>query len=98
MTRDKIISHCVNHGYSKVYMDYWLAHPLCQVCTEPSVAPHHMKTRGAGGKDTPENLLALCILHDRMIHNCGDIQFGREVGGAIQAKIMAVKHARLTTP
>jgi len=31
--------------------------------------PHHIRTRGAGGSDVRENLIQLCGLHHRMVHD-----------------------------
>lgn len=93
MTPEEKRAYCKHRGYSDAYADYWVAHPKCEVGdggnTQP---PHHMKTRGAHGViDTPENLLALCFFHDRLIHNIGDLQLGRQVGGEVQRKINAAK-------
>lgn len=30
---------------------------------------HHLVTKGAGGDDTQENLIPLCVYHHRQIHN-----------------------------
>jgi hypothetical protein len=63
--RDSIIAYCKKNGYSKEYMNYWLEHPYCE-CTGCGILarpPHHIKSRGAGGKDNPENLLSLCLSH-----------------------------------
>lgn len=43
----------------------------CAVCSKRPVDPHHIKTKGAGGKDTLENLLSLCRMHHRQIHAMG---------------------------
>ena len=52
---------------------YHTKHPLCEVdgCIRPSTQIHHIRTRGAGGEDDPENLLALCTEHHGMIHAMG---------------------------
>lgn len=44
----------------------------CCVCgqTRGTVA-HHLKTKGSGGDDTPENLAPLCVRHHREIHDKG---------------------------
>ena len=41
--------------------------PYCELCGSPAHGwPHHIKTRGAGGKDIKENLIQLCgICHDK---------------------------------
>ncbi len=37
--------------------------------------PHHIRSRGAGGGDTPENLISLCRSHHNEIHQTGDTTF-----------------------
>jgi hypothetical protein len=91
MSPEDKLAYCTHNGYSFAYYEYWAAHPTCECCDQESQPPHHIKTRGAGGEDTPENLLALCVQHHRMIHNVGDLRLGRMVGGEVQAKIVAVK-------
>lgn len=36
---------------------------------DPARPPHHIKYRSQGGKDTPENLITLCLLDDYCVHN-----------------------------
>ena len=93
MTNEDRLAHCTHHGYSFAYYEYWSSHPACEcpACSQESQPPHHIRTRGAGGLDVPENLLALCVQHHRMAHNVGDLQIGRMVGGSVQAKIVAIK-------
>lgn len=44
----------------------------CAVCSHsPPSDPHHIKTRGAGGDDSLENLLSLCRPHHVEIHTIG---------------------------
>jgi len=48
----------------------------CEVCGEPPPSdPHHIKSRGAGGDDIPDNLLALCRDHHTEIHMIGISRF-----------------------
>jgi hypothetical protein len=48
-------------------------HPWCQACgSQAHGAPHHIKTRGAGGGDEPDNLLRLCPTCHTLIHMKGD--------------------------
>lgn len=35
----------------------------CAACGKRPSDPHHVTTRGAGGDDTPENLMPLCHQH-----------------------------------
>jgi hypothetical protein len=52
----------------------------CTVCgahTEGGNDLHHVKTRGAGGTDHPWNLMPLCNLHHRELHNSGLITFSK---------------------
>lgn len=53
----------------------------CEICgkREGTVA-HHIKTRGAMGDDVPENLMALCAHHHRLIHDMGRETFFRKFG------------------
>lgn len=73
MTTDDIIAYCARKRYSLAYTRYWCANMQCEVpgCVETSEAPHHLRTRGAGGKDTPGNLLALCVVHHQQAHDAG---------------------------
>jgi HNH endonuclease len=48
----------------------------CEVCRKrPPSHPHHIRTRGSGGPDTEENLIALCPEHHTMIHQLGTQKF-----------------------
>jgi hypothetical protein len=98
MSGDEIRLYCKSKGFSEAYTAYWVLHPNCEVCLQvypnswrPSQTVHHIKTRGAGGEDIHENLLALCRIHDRVIHSQGDREVARLVGGQVAAKIFAVK-------
>ena len=44
---------------------------VCLACFKRPCHAHHVKTRGAGGHDVPENLMPLCAEHHRMIHDKG---------------------------
>ena len=49
--------------------DYHDAHLFCEMCGKPaSKTPHHLRTRGAGGPDTPDNLMSLCPICHTRIH------------------------------
>ena len=37
--------------------------------------PHHVVTRGAGGGDTVDNLISLCVKHHSEIHRIGNERF-----------------------
>ena len=39
------------------------------------VVGHHIRSKGASGPDTENNLIALCIRHHRHIHNWGNTKF-----------------------
>jgi hypothetical protein len=56
---------------------YKALHARCEACGAFLVdyTPHHIKSRGAGGKDNHGNLLALCIQDHRLIHDKGDREF-----------------------
>lgn len=51
---------------------------FCIVCGEMGVDLHHIKSRGAGGRDTVENLIPLCRKHHTMIHQYGLNRMARE--------------------
>ncbi|MGI9951325.1 HNH endonuclease signature motif containing protein [Moorellaceae bacterium AZ2] len=43
--------------------------PYCELCGEKAYGePHHIRTRGAGGSDIPENLIQLCWEHHVAVH------------------------------
>ena len=51
---------------------YQAAHPICEMpgCMERSMrTPHHIKHRGSGGGDIPDNLISLCIAHHSRVHS-----------------------------
>jgi hypothetical protein len=43
----------------------------CLCCGESPCDAHHVTTRGAGGQDTPENLMPLCREHHTLWHAKG---------------------------
>lgn len=47
----------------------------CFVCGWKPCDAHHVRSRGAGGGDTEENLLALCRRHHSEIHQIGKTKF-----------------------
>lgn len=56
----------------------------CELCGTPTtIWPHHIKPRGAGGKETRWNLIQLCEEHHRAVH---DGQLHRKVLVEIVAK------------
>lgn len=78
MTSDEIWAYCEKRKYSPVYAAYWMRERVCVACLEhPSSAPHHIRTRGAGGDDAPENLLALCTSCHRKVDDLGRTLFCR---------------------
>jgi hypothetical protein len=68
---EQIKRHCKARGWSKEYEQYWIGHMHCEIsgCKDHwgkikfAAPPHHIKSRGAGGTDEPENLIALCSDH-----------------------------------
>lgn len=66
-----IKEYCKKKGYSKEYSDYWEKHEYCEICMDYSQPPHHIKTRGSGGRDNHENLIALCRYHHTEVHSSG---------------------------
>jgi len=67
------IKHGKSCGWSKEYIDYWIAHPFCEVeyCFHFAAPPHHIRSRGAGGTDDAANLISLCREHHYIVHNEG---------------------------
>lgn len=47
----------------------------CAVCGKRPCDPCHIKSVGAGGCDTPENLIAMCRKHHTESHNKGWVKF-----------------------
>lgn len=48
----------------------------CAVCGARAPSdPHHLKSRGSGGGDEPDNLLSLCRRHHTEVHQIGGITF-----------------------
>ena len=77
--KEAILRHCKKHKYSKQYTDYWVAHPFC-FCGNYSAAPHHIRTRGAGGGDEAKNLLAFCTSHHTEVGTIGILTFAKKYG------------------
>jgi len=68
--------YCKLHGYSAEYATYWLKHPKDEARTGVyASAPHHIRSRGAGGGDEAANLLALSWDKHREIEKVGVTQF-----------------------
>ena len=89
MTPDDIWTHCKRKHYSAGYTSYWQAHERCEACRRlSSEAPHHIRTRGAGGDDSEENLVALCIVCHNLIHKSGREKFCKKYSH-LKAKIDA---------
>ena len=90
---DVIRSQCKKWHYSESYKQYWLNHPYCEVCraegiTRYSAAPHHIQTRGAGGKDNADNLIALCTKHHTESHQLGNKLFMARHPATVTAKLL----------
>ena len=92
MTPEEKRQYCKELGYSALYAEYWVKHPGCEYpgCGVPSEPPHHVRTRKAGGTDSPGNLIAYCLRHHRMAHTRGDLQMGRQSPN-LEAKIARAK-------
>lgn len=79
MNPDDVWIVCKRKHYSAAYAEYWQAHTRCEACRRlSSEAPHHIRTRGAGGDDSPENLLGLCVVCHNLIHKSGREKFCRK--------------------
>jgi len=44
------------------------------------VCAHHVKTKGSGGGDIVDNLIALCLKHHSELHQIGTITFYLKYG------------------
>jgi len=59
--------------YKQVYIDFWgytIADFIpCAYCSSTSVDFHHLVFRSHGGKDEPDNLIALCRTCHEKAHN-----------------------------
>ena len=73
--REAVKRHCKKYKYSAEYTRYWIENPFCEICGNHSDAPHHLRTRGAGGSDEAKNLLALCTTHHTEIGTIGVMSF-----------------------
>ena len=84
---------CTRYGYRYEYCTYWLEHPICEACGEQEAAlPHHIISRGAGGRDDVSNLLALCfVCHGQAYHTHGWRRFCLEFPHLAE-KIKARRH------
>ena len=48
----------------------------CYVCGAPGPNDvHHIKSKGAGGDDTEQNLVTLCHKHHQELHQVGQLTF-----------------------
>lgn len=65
----------------------------CELCGRPCAGePHHIKTRGAGGSDVPENLIQLCGRCHRAAH---DGKIPKEQLQRIVARKLGITEAEL---
>lgn len=78
---------------TKQIREYMKAHPYCEACGRPVFGlPHHIKTRGAGGTDDPDNLLSLCAeCHYDIVHGTLGIRGLIEIYPHLKDKVMKVK-------
>ena len=77
----------------RIFESYIEQHRFCEACgawVSDGVKPHHIKTRGAGGRDVHENLIRLCPVCHIHIHAKGDRWFV-EMFPHCYEKISAVK-------
>lgn len=78
LDRYEMARHGRRKRWSLEYTGYWIEHAYCEVCGRPAEPPHHIQTRGAGGGDEPDNLMSLCLLHHREIHDHGIETFAHD--------------------
>lgn len=59
----------------------------CAVCASTnSTVGHHIKSVGSGGDDLPENLLPLCAIHHREIHDIGRDTFFKKYKNILKVR------------
>jgi hypothetical protein len=87
---------CRAAKYSATYTRFWLAHLRCPLCGLWSTAPHHIRTRAAGGDDHAINLLPLCATHHAEIHQLGVRGFSERYPGVACAIETALDRSRVT--
>jgi len=58
----------------------------CEICSARPAEAHHIRTRGAGGSDDPENVMWLCGRHHREIHAMGRDSFFAQYIGRLRSE------------
>ncbi len=86
---------------AKMIEDYRKDHPLCEACkvVKHADAVHHIRTRGAGGDNVPENLLSLCAEHHGEVHAMGLRRFittHPDLADKVQKAMSRPKEGRMT--
>ena len=77
-------------------LDYFRKRP-CEVCNKPPPSdPCHIRSKGAGGKDEPENLMSLCREHHTSQHQMGLKSFVRKYN--LPVDIVSIYPRRLVVP
>lgn len=56
----------------------------CVACGRKPSDPHHVTTRGAGGKNTPDNLMPLCRWHHIEWHQGGPSKMIQKYSGVFE--------------
>lgn len=60
----------------KAVREFKKKYPRCIICGKKST-PHHVKSRGAGGADSENNLMPLCLKHHIQRNILGRREFRR---------------------
>ena len=96
---DYVVRHCRKHKYSATFTEFWRSHARCEVhgCGLWSAAPHHIRSRGAGGDDNPRNLLALCTRHHFEAEQYGDKRFAKMYPEVAEKVRSALERPKVTT-
>lgn len=55
--------------WQQISKRYLRAHPRCERCGQPAEVVHHIIPRAEGGKDSWDNLMALCRACHTRLHN-----------------------------
>lgn len=66
-------------------IDTW-EEQCCEIDGARPAEAHHIRTRGAGGSDDPENVMWLCRRHHREIHSMGRDAFFTQYLGRLRGE------------
>jgi predicted restriction endonuclease len=73
----------------------------CVVCSRHGCDPCHIKSKGAGGDDVPENMMPLCRIHHTEQHKIGWVTFAKkypQVANWLLAHGWSIGDLKITRP